>query len=238
MNFLLRHRAFEPNAPEHIDRPSNDPHILADNLSDIRRINKYFGSSGFMKRCVLRLAEKLPPGHRVRILDIATGSADHPVEIAGMLAAQRRNFTIVAVDKNPQILDIARASIRPSDGIEIVEADALSLPYAPKSFDIVLCSLALHHFSDEDAAHLLGIMNTLAGTGIVVNDLRRSSFATAVIWLYTHLATRNPLTRHDSHLSIRRAFTARELAALATGAGLRAFRIRRKRFFRLFLTTG
>ncbi len=233
--FRLR-RAFDPDAPEQIDRTWNDPHVLADNLSDLRRINKYFGSSGFMRASILRLMRNIPDDREVRILDVATGSADHPAEIARTLAALQRPFSIVAVDKNPQILEIASRALRGIDGIQLVEADALNLPFPPESFDIVICSLALHHFSDEDAVRLLQRMRALAKSGVVVNDLRRNGFAVAVIWLYVHIATRNPLTRSDSHLSILRAFTAEELAALARRAGLAGFKIQKKPFFRLFLT--
>ncbi len=235
LNRVRSHRAFDPNAPERIDLPWNDPHVLADNLCDLRRINKLFGSSGYMRRSILRLVQNIPQDHEVRILDIATGSADHPCEIARMLTAQGRRYHIVAVDRNPQILEIARRAIRGVDGIELVEADALDLPFADKSFDIVTCSLALHHFPDADAVRLLQRMHALARRGLVLNDLRRSNIAVAVIWLYVHLTTRNPLTRNDSHLSILRAFTVKELMSLAERAGLSHVTIRRKPFFRLFL---
>jgi hypothetical protein len=38
----------------------------------------------------------------------------------------------------------------------------------------VTCSLALHHFSDEEAIKVLGEMRACAGMAFIINDLRRS----------------------------------------------------------------
>jgi hypothetical protein len=41
--------------------------------------------------------------------------------------------------------------------------------------------------------------------------------------------TRNPLTRHDGLISIRRSYTLRELGTLAEATGLRGADVRRRR---------
>jgi ubiquinone/menaquinone biosynthesis C-methylase UbiE len=105
-------------------------------------------------------------------------------------------------------------------GIHLVAADARALPFADGSVDVAICSLVLHHLRPDDAVAMLREMRRVARLGIVVNDLDRNWLGFAGAWLAGRLLTRNPLTRHDGPLSFRRAYTRREMTALAKRAGL------------------
>jgi hypothetical protein len=61
--------------------------------------------------------------------------------------------------------------------------------------------------------------------GIVMSDLVRSYIPLLAFPLIQPIFARNYLTRHDGLLSIRRAYTPRELRALAQAAGLETARI-------------
>jgi ubiquinone/menaquinone biosynthesis C-methylase UbiE len=112
-----------------------------------------------------------------------------------------------------------------------LRGDALRLPFAAARFDLVLCSLALHHFSDDDAVAVLRELARVTKGVLIVNDLRRSPTACALIWLLTRFC-RNRLTRYDSPLSVRRAFTPEEMRALAHAAALDGARVLCQPFFR------
>ena len=60
----------------------------------------------------------------------------------------------------------------------------------------------------------------------VVNDLLRTRLSLALVWLTTRVLRLHPVSRHDGPLSVRRAYSADELARLAEKAGVRV-RIRR-----------
>ncbi len=49
----------------------------------------------------------------------------------------------------------------------------------------MLCSLALHHFSDEDAVRVLRHAASLARRHVLVSDLRRSALGTLGVDLLT-----------------------------------------------------
>ena len=53
-----------------------------------------------------------------------------------------------------------------------------------------------------------------------MNDLKRSARAWAWIWLLTHLGRAHPIVQADGPLSVKRAFTTKDLRALADKAGI------------------
>jgi hypothetical protein len=101
-------------------------------------------------------------------------------------------------------------------------ADARCLPFGDLSFDVVMCSLALHHQVPDDALAMLREMRRVARRGVVVNDIVRCWRGYWGAWLLSRTLSRNPLTRHDGPLSVRRAYTRPEMLALAAEAGLGA----------------
>ena len=133
------------------------------------------------------------------------------------------------------MLAIARRRTGGDDRLTFVRGDGGRLPFADGSFDVVTCTLALHHFEPEPARALLREMRRVARMTPIVGDLRRSAPAYAATWVYARVTSRNRLTRHDAPLSVRRAYTPREAVALAREAGWRAPGVRREPFFRMTL---
>ena len=98
-------------------------------------------------------------------------------------------------------------------------------PDDAQTYDFVFCSLALHHFAEEDAVRTCCAAPTaLARRAVLVADLERSRLAQAGVWLLTGVLYREPMTREDARVSVRRAFSYRELTALARRAGWGDFR--------------
>jgi ubiquinone/menaquinone biosynthesis C-methylase UbiE len=228
-------RRFDPNIPEMMDRPEMDRELLRDDLRNLRIINKYFGGYSAIRQTLTPLFRRFPPGHRISILDLGTGSADLPIVIARLTRSLRYPLFLTAVDKNPTMLQVARELTKDFPEIQIIGGNILDLPFADRDFDVVVCSLVLHHFSRSDAIHLIGNMKRMARVALVVHDLRRSWVGAWTAWLYTHLTTRNPLTLYDSYLSVLRAFTPEELAEMATEAGLLEFSITSHPLFRMVM---
>lgn len=206
---------------------------LAGTLADIRLVNRYLGDVRAVVKHLTRVGSPRPEG--LKILDIATGSADIPVAIARWMRDRGLPSSITAVDVNPLTVAVARERVAPYPEIEVLVADGLRLPFADKSFDIVLCSKTIHHFSDEQVVRLLEGIARVARQGYVVMDLRRSWVAFGLMYLLTRLFTSNRLTRCDGPLSVLRSFTAGELAGFAARAGLSGYRVSREPFWRIVL---
>ncbi|MDQ3413261.1 MAG: methyltransferase domain-containing protein [Chloroflexota bacterium] len=219
--------------PELLDAPEPDPAELAENFRDIQRVNHLLGGTSIILRHLPPLLAAIPARQPVTLLDLATGVADIPLAIVRW--AERRDLavTIVASDSSIPVLNLAQERIAAHPALSLARYDARAVPLPDKRFDIVLCSLALHHFAPDDACQVLREMDRLARAGFILNDLRRGRPGYAAAWIASRLTTRNRLTRHDAPLSVRRAYTPAELASLLRRAGVSNVTITTHPWFRM-----
>jgi ubiquinone/menaquinone biosynthesis C-methylase UbiE len=220
--------------PEFLDTPGQDPRELWGLLQDIRRTNQRFGG----RRLILGYLERfLPalPGRPLRLLDVATASADIPCAIASWARARGVPMRITALDMSADILAHAGRDTARFAEITLMRGDAQALPFPDRTFDVVICALALHHFSFAGGVTVLREIDRVTRGAFVVNDIIRSWAAYAGAWLDTRVLTRNRLARHDGPLSVLRSFTERELREMAAAAGIRDVTFHRHPVFRVAL---
>jgi hypothetical protein len=163
----------------------------------------------------------------IRVLDLGTGIADFPEHLVRWAASQSppRAVEVVAVDANPATVAHARQSLADRlpaalrSAIDVQVADALALPYAHDSFDVVIASMFL------------------ARRGIIINDLQRHPLAYYGIAGLTRLLGASAMMQNDGPLSVLRGFQADELLGIAAEAGLRDVSIRWCWAFRWLLST-
>lgn len=219
-------------APELMDRPDADARELARSLADLRVANRAFGGTRTMIGLLAPLIGTIEGGP-VRVLDVATGSADIPMEMAKWGERRGREMKVVASDNHLQTLRVARARTATRPEVSIVGADALRLPFPDRAFHLVTCATALHHFEEDDAVRALREMARVASVAVVVLDLRRSHAALASVGLLAATAwRRHPITRHDGPVSVRASFTPDELRDLAARAGMEGARVGSHAWFR------
>jgi 2-polyprenyl-3-methyl-5-hydroxy-6-metoxy-1,4-benzoquinol methylase len=211
-------RRFDPEEPELMDRPQPVTPELASDLRNLRQLNRYFGShrliEHFLRRWIL-------PQTQMRVLDLATGSGDIPRLVVDHARKVGAKVTVEAVDQQASTLEIARGLSAGYPEIDFLEGDVLS--FGDGGYDLVLCSLALHHFGEAEAVRLLARCRELSSRYVLVSDLRRGLLATIGVYLLTALIFRDPMTRADGRTSAARAFSFRELRALAERAGWKDF---------------
>jgi SAM-dependent methyltransferase len=185
--------------------------------------NRWLGGS----RLVLDYVASLAPAGPFTILDLGTGSADIPRAIVSWAREAKRQVSVTAVDSNPEMIRLARQGCEGCREITIEQRDIRQLPFADNSFDLVLCSQALHHFSVADAVSVLSEVGRIARVGYAVSDLRRNRAAIMLTNIISCLLISHAPLRHDARLSARAAFTETELCEMAERAGLTKFAIRR-----------
>ncbi len=207
---------------------------LERNLRDIRRINALLGWTAFTTHALIAWIRR-EPGRSWTLLDVASGSADIPIALAHAAKQARIALAITATDRSPQITAIARERSEGIPNLHVETQDALALPYPPGSFDIALCTLALHHFEPDAARRLLRSL-ALVGRRVFVYDVVRSPLAYAGVVALTRIAGMSPMTRHDGAASVRRAYSLEEARALAVDAGLRNLQAHVRFPYRLSLT--
>jgi SAM-dependent methyltransferase len=230
-------RQFDPALPELMDRPQPVTPELERDLANLRSFNRWFGSHRLMQHFLRRWLE---PNGQVRILDVSTGSGDIPRLIVDHARKQNVSVQIDAIDQQASTIEIARGLSANYPEIDFYRAnlfewnptpdsklDWLNQSSLPGSYDIVLCSLTLHHFSDDDAVRVLQKLRELSRARVLVADLRRARWLSAAVFLITAVSYREPMTKTDARLSAARAFSFREMRELAERAGWKNFGHRR-----------
>jgi SAM-dependent methyltransferase len=231
-------RQFDPATPELMDRPQPVTPELVSDLHNIRQLNRYFGSYALIEHFLRRWIQ---PAAQLCVLDLATGSGDIPRLVIDYARKAGATVTVDAIDQQESTLKIARDLSADYPEINFKTGDVLTFgcsrgAVSPRrddeTYDIVLCSLALHHFADDAAVQLLERCRELSRRYVLVSDLRRGLLATVGAYLLTALVFRDPMTRTDARLSAARAFSYREFRSLAERAGWKNFGHRKFRFAR------
>lgn len=210
--------------PERMDAPALDPDDHHRALAGLARLNAVSRPLAGLTGLVRKVVEELR--RPVRVLDVACGGGDNLVRL--LRWADRAGVAVegCGVDRSPTAL--AEADERAADAdvrADWVRADVLADPL-PAGFDLVTCSLFLHHLSDEEAVKLLSRMRDAAGSALLVNDLVRGPVNLLAVWLGSRLVTRSPVVHFDAAASVRAAFTPDELRGLAKAAGLEGATVR------------
>ena len=221
-------RSFDPAVLEMMDRPQPVSIDLERDLERLRQLNRWFGSyrlvSLFGRRWIM-------PGARMCVVDLATGSGDIPrllVDHARKIGAQ---IEIDAIDQQAATVEIARSLSAEYPEISYHVANILEWDSA-QGYDIAVCSLVLHHFSDDNAVKLLRRCRELSKGFVLMSDLRRGFLLQAGVYMLTALIFREPMTRFDARLSAQRAFSFAEMRDLGIQAGWKNFGHKKFRFAR------
>ncbi len=221
--------------PEIMDDPALDAGRHEAALRGLSRLNYLSGSARTIWRPLAALARRL--GRRqLRVLDVATGAGDVPVRLWRRARRAGLHLEIQGVDVNPRAVEFA-ASRAAAEGatMHFSVLDVLAEPL-PEGFDVVTCSLFLHHLADDRGVWLLQAMATAAKHLVLVNDLRRSAAGLALARFAAWTLSGSDVVRIDGPRSVRAAFTMGEAAALALAAGLKGAVVERRWPFRFLLS--
>jgi ubiquinone/menaquinone biosynthesis C-methylase UbiE len=221
-------RRFDPADPEWMDRPQPVSPELVSDLRNLRALNRYFGSYRLVRHFLRRW---MRPHDNLRVLDLATGSGDIPRLVVKLARERGAKVQVEGVDFQPATIEIACDL---SDGFPEISYHCADIQEFGEdhSYDIVLFSLALHHFENETAVQLLRRCRALSRGRVLVADLCRGWFARIGVDLLTATIFREAMTRNDARVSVARAFSFRELDDLARAAAWKSFGHRRFPFAR------
>ena len=216
---------------EYLDEPGVDGRVTVRSLRDVACANRYFGGASAPLaelRIALREMQTLADGEYAVLLDVGTGLGDIAARARAVAAEAGIPLRTVGVDASEPLARNASCPALPT-----ARADALTLPFADDSVDIVLCSQLLHHFENERAVELLRELDRVAKHRVIVSDLRRSWLAASGIWLVSFPLRFHPVSRHDGVVSVLRGFTRRELEEMVEHAVNAQARVRQRPTFRL-----
>lgn len=211
---------------EILDLPDLDPDLVKRSLADVVRCNALFGGLSAALAEIKRTLKDVP--RCATLLDVGTGLGDIPCRARTLAKENGVDLTTVGFDSALELTRASEGSVSFA-----VCGDALRLPFADRSVDIVMCSQVLHHFTERDAATLVREMNRVARIRVIVSDIRRSWIAAAGLWLVSFPLRFHAVSRHDGVVSVLRGFTPDELSDTVTDAIARRPVVQRRRGFRV-----
>jgi len=215
---------------EWLDDDLGTPEEIRQSFDDLWRINRWLGGVSGCLHLLDRYFARSGARHAC-ILDVGAGDSRLAAHLQSELARSNRIVQFVALDR---CISHLRNGNRSPGKISQVAADIFQLPFAAERFDVVICNLFLHHFSEDEAVELLRRLAGIASRAVLINDLERNLLPYVFIRLAWPFA-RSRITRHDAAASVRQAYTKEELADLATRAGFTDFEVERLPAYRLGL---
>jgi 2-polyprenyl-3-methyl-5-hydroxy-6-metoxy-1,4-benzoquinol methylase len=221
-----------------MDREGLDPHAHHQALDAIARVNLISRTARILWpsiRNLCRERQKKGDSRPVRVLDIATGGGDVPVGLWRLGQRGGLPLEVAGCDFSSLAIEHARqTAARAKADVSFFQRNLLTEPI-PTGYDVITCSLFLHHLDDEQAVAVLGKMREAAGSLALVNDLARGNLGWWAAYFGSHILTRSRMVHVDALLSVEGAFTPEEALAVAHKAGWDGATVRRKFPFRFLL---
>lgn len=204
---------------ELLDQGIGTLHDVRQNLYEMWYMNKLFGGvRAVTQRLYTRLLKNKTP---MWVADLGIGSGRLGREISDWASQNRIDVNMLLIDISSRHLAVASEIISDRENIDLIQADALKLPFANKEIDYFVSSLFMHHFEPDMVTKLLSDLYQSVRHGIIMSDLTRSSLSLFGFRMIQPVIARHYLTKHDGLLSIRRAYTPAELLQLAHHAGIK-----------------
>lgn len=209
--------------PELMDQPGLDEAEHHAALAGLGRVNTITRSSNMLWPAIAKIAEQRLRDRReppLRILDIASGGGDVTCALATRAERAQVAVEISGCDISPVAIAYAekQAANRGRENVTFFVHDILTEDL-PETYDVIVCSLFLHHLDQDEAVTLLERMKQSATGGAFVSDLRRTSLGYAMAYVGTRLLSRSRIVHYDGPQSVAGAFTNAEALALAKEAG-------------------
>jgi ubiquinone/menaquinone biosynthesis C-methylase UbiE len=206
--------------PELMDDPALDAAEHRRALAGLARINVLSRAGAGLWRGVRRL---VPRAQVASLLDVAVGSGDVLIDVARRAQSGGVTLALEACDVSAEALAAtgeraAGAGWRVLAHRRNVVRDGL--PHRDRGVDVVVCSLFLHHLTEEQVVGVLREMARVARAGVVVSDLVRCRRGVVAANIVGRVLTRSRVVRVDAVRSVEGAFTVGEMRSMAEAAGM------------------
>lgn len=214
--------------PELMDQPglATQEHLRA--LKALARVNWLSRSVSELWKEIRRLSRSCDQGQPLRVLDVACGGGDVAIRLATRARRLGFSITIHGCDVSETALAVAAGNARRAGLTEMkfFSLDVLNEPL-PSGYDVIMCSLFLHHLSDADGERVVRAMSEVAHNAILIDDLLRTRLGYALCWIGCRVLTRSRIVRIDGPRSVRAAYAIPDLERLVNRCGLAGATIKR-----------
>jgi 2-polyprenyl-3-methyl-5-hydroxy-6-metoxy-1,4-benzoquinol methylase len=220
------------SGPELMDDLTLANEALRQNLDELETINTWLGGYAPVLNALARLHARFPTNRPLRVADLGSGGGDTLRHMAQWARKKGVALELTGIDANQFMLDYATAKSTDYPEISYRKFDIFSPEFQSEPYDVLICSLFCHHFTDDELVVLLRQWQQQAQVAVVINDLHRHWLAYHSIKWLTRLLGGSYLVRHDAPLSVARAFRRADWVALLAKAGITNYELRWRWAFR------
>ena len=221
---------YRTDEPEIMDDFAMEGEILRDALDKIAKINQLLGGNKLTLQGVQDLLPANP--NEIVIVDVGCGNGDMLRTLAEFGLKNNLKFKLIGIDANNFTVSHAKQLSEKYPNISYLCQDIFSKKFLDVKYDIILCTLTLHHFKDDEIVYLLNTFYTTATIGIVINDLQRSAIAYRLFQGLCFVFQLNAMSREDGLVSILRGFKKEELVAFSKKLNFSKYKIHWRWAFR------
>ena len=197
-----------------MDDLSMEGDLLQHTLDQLVLINKRLGGNKATINGLHTLLKTQPKDVTISIVDLGCGSGDILRAVADYGRKNSFTFNLTGIDANAYTVNYARKLSVNYPEISYIEMDVQSIEFSGIPFDMVITTLFLHHFTDQEIERLLIPVVKKARIGVVINDLHRSKTA-YFLFKVISLFIKNPMVKKDGAISVLRGFKKNELITIS-----------------------
>ena len=201
---------FRTEAEEIMDDFELEGSELQEALDKIASINQLLGGNKLTLQGVQKLLTNQNQD-KICIVDVGCGNGDMLRSLADYANQNNLHFELIGVDANEFTINYARQLSKNYPNITYQCEDIFNKVFSELNYDIVLCTLTLHHFKNKQIDYLIKLFSKQSRIGIVINDLHRSTIAYRLFQLVCVVFRLNNMSKNDGLISILRGFKKEEL---------------------------
>jgi 2-polyprenyl-3-methyl-5-hydroxy-6-metoxy-1,4-benzoquinol methylase len=229
---MLLKTKYRTDEPETMDDFAMEGEVLREALDKIAEINQLLGGNKLTLLGVKSLINKVSKTAKVTIVDVGCGNGDMLRNLADYAIKNNLNFNLIGIDANNYTINHALKLSENYPNISYRCEDIFDKAFSELKYDIVLCTLTLHHFKESEIFDVMNVFHTNAALGVVVNDLQRSSLAYRLFQSLCFVFRLNAMSREDGLVSILRGFKKKELIEFSKKLNFSNYTIKWKWAFR------
>lgn len=229
MFIKTKYRTDDPEIMDDFDLKGD---VLKASLDKIAQINQFLGGNKLTLKGVAKLLEKDPNSNLITIVDVGCGNGDMLRKLADFGFKNNLNLELIGIDANSFTVNYATDLSRKYSNVTYRCLDVFDKSFSELKYDIVLCTLTLHHFKNDEIVKLLTLFYENSKLGFVINDLHRSAVAYRLFQAICFVFRLDEMSRKDGLTSILRGFKKEELIAFSNELKLKKYRIQWKWAFR------
>ena len=154
MSFLVD-TSRRSSASEMMDDFTLEGDMFRDTLDKLETINRFLGGNTVTIKGLKNLLKTSSKNKTITMVDLGCGHGDILRDVAKFGRKNNYRFKLIGIDANHAAIDYARELSVDYPELSFETIDIFSEEFKKQTYDVVLCTLFLHHFKSEELISFL-----------------------------------------------------------------------------------